>query len=78
MVSISRFATKQSLSKAKPPPRTPMTSTKKGNARVGKPAGSRLAYDATKALRPPRNKIMAEHLKPRIQAKGNWAHKVLV
>ena len=45
-----------------------MTSTKKGNARVGKAAGSRLAYDAIK------------HNKPSIKSthKSRWAHKVLV
>ena len=41
---------------------TKMTSTKKGNARVGKVPGSRLAYDAIK------------HKK----SHTHWAHKVLV
>ena len=49
------------------------TSTKKGGARVGKPAGSRLAYDAIKHNKP---SIKSTH-KSR-PAKGNWAHKVLV
>lgn len=56
-----------------------MHSTKKGNARKGKVAGSRLAYDAIKHNKPSIKPTHKLRPKPKIQARATpWAKKVLV